>query len=58
MAASAPPLSLADKFTVEEGKIFLTGIQALVRIPVILKPGQHASVRADLPARNPAGNPG
>jgi len=30
-------ISLSDKYTVREGKIFLTGIQALVRLPLIQK---------------------
>ena len=38
---AAPPLSLTDKFTVELGKIYLTGVQALVRLPLVQR-------RADL----------
>ena len=30
-------ISLSDKYTQREGKIFLTGIQALVRLPLIQK---------------------
>ena len=30
-------ISLSDKYTAREGKIFLTGIQALVRLPLIQK---------------------
>ena len=30
-----PPLSLEDKFTVDEGIIHLTGVQALVRLPMV-----------------------
>jgi len=30
-----PPLSLEDKFTVDEGIIHLTGVQALVRLPLV-----------------------
>ena len=30
-----PPLSLNDKFTVDVGKIYLTGVQALVRLPLV-----------------------
>ena len=30
-------ISLSDKYTSREGKIFLTGIQALVRLPLIQK---------------------
>ena len=41
MTASLPRLSLTDKFTVEDGTIYLTGVQALVRLPIV----QH---RADL----------
>ncbi|HRW19955.1 MAG TPA: indolepyruvate ferredoxin oxidoreductase family protein [Dermatophilaceae bacterium] len=32
---AAPRLSLDDKFTVEEGTIHLTGVQALVRLPIV-----------------------
>lgn len=35
MTATLPPLSLEDKFTVDEGKIHLTGVQALVRLPLV-----------------------
>ncbi len=41
MAIVTPELSLNDKFTVEEGKIYLTGVQALVRLPLVQR-------RADL----------
>ncbi|RFU21968.1 indolepyruvate ferredoxin oxidoreductase family protein [Geodermatophilus marinus] len=37
----ASPLSLDDKFTVEDGTIYLTGVQALVRLPLVQR-------RADL----------
>ncbi|MFZ1286351.1 MAG: hypothetical protein WAR57_04850, partial [Candidatus Phosphoribacter sp.] len=30
-----PTLSLEDKFTVDEGMIHLTGVQALVRLPLV-----------------------
>ena len=30
-------ISLSDKYTSREGKIFLSGIQALVRLPLIQK---------------------
>ena len=30
-------ISLNDKYILKEGKIFLTGIQALVRLPIIQK---------------------
>ena len=30
-------ISLSDKYIAREGKIFLTGIQALVRLPLIQK---------------------
>ncbi len=43
MTASPPRLSLADKFTVDDGTIYLTGVQALVRMPVVQR-------RADLAA--------
>lgn len=33
----AKKISLNDKYTLKEGKIFLTGIQALVRLPIIQK---------------------
>src|SRR4051794_7736202 len=36
-----PPLSLDDKFIVDVGKIYLTGVQALVRLPLVQR-------RADL----------
>ena len=41
MAIVTPELSLNDKFTVDEGKIYLTGVQALVRLPLVQR-------RADL----------
>ncbi len=42
MTIAVPPLSLEDKFTVDEGKIHLTGVQALVRLPLV----QHRLDRA------------
>ena len=30
-------ISLSDKYELREGKIFLTGVQALVRLPLIQK---------------------
>ena len=38
---TTPELSLDDKFNVEQGKIYLTGVQALVRLPLVQR-------RADL----------
>ena len=35
MTPALPPLSLEDKFTVDEGIIHLTGVQALVRLPLV-----------------------
>ena len=36
MALPAPlPVSLEDKYTLERGRVYLTGIQALVRLPLI-----------------------
>ncbi len=34
-STTALPLSLEDKFTVDEGTIHLTGVQALVRLPMV-----------------------
>jgi indolepyruvate ferredoxin oxidoreductase len=42
MTASLPRLSLTDKFTVEDGTIYLTGVQALVRLPIV----QHRADQA------------
>ena len=33
--AAIPPLSLEDKFVVDEGTIHLTGVQGLVRLPLV-----------------------
>jgi len=36
MALPAPlPVSLEDKYTLERGRVYLTGIQALVRLPLM-----------------------
>ncbi|GMA20748.1 hypothetical protein MM440_09020 [Arsenicicoccus piscis] len=35
MTSGTLPLSLEDKFTVDEGMIHLTGVQALVRLPLV-----------------------
>ena len=32
--AGAPAFSLADRYELEEGRLFLSGIQALVRLPI------------------------
>src|SRR5712675_2145556 len=31
----APSVSLDDKYRVEEGQVFITGVQALVRLPLL-----------------------
>ena len=31
----APSVSLDDKYDVEEGQVFITGVQALVRLPLL-----------------------
>ncbi|WKW51857.1 indolepyruvate ferredoxin oxidoreductase family protein [Rhodomicrobium lacus] len=33
--ASAPSISLDDKYRVDQGQVFLTGVQALVRLPLL-----------------------
>ena len=44
MALLTPPgLSLNDKFIVDEGKIYLTGVQALVRLPMVQRRADLAS---------------
>ena len=35
--------SLEDKYTAEEGRIFLSGIQALVRLPIVQMRRDHAA---------------
>ena len=35
MTLTSQPLSLTDKFTADEAKIYLTGVQALVRMPLV-----------------------
>ena len=44
-------ISLSDKYEKREGKIFLTGIQALVRLPLIQKDldAQNAMKHVDAP---------
>jgi indolepyruvate ferredoxin oxidoreductase len=34
MSVQGPPVELGDKYTHEEGSVFLTGVQALVRLPL------------------------
>ena len=36
-------VTLDDKYTLEEGRIFLTGIQALVRLPLMQKERDRAA---------------
>jgi indolepyruvate ferredoxin oxidoreductase len=36
-ASPAPRLSLDDRYTVEEGSIYLSGVQALVRLPLDIR---------------------
>ncbi len=43
MTVTAPSLSLSDRFTVERGKIYLTGVQALVRAPLMRRHADLAS---------------
>lgn len=35
MALADPPISLADKYELEHGRVFMSGIQALVRLPLV-----------------------
>jgi indolepyruvate ferredoxin oxidoreductase len=40
-----PPLSLDHKFTIDAGKIYLTGVQALVRLPLVQRRADQARGR-------------
>ncbi len=35
MIAGLPPVSLDDKYTLTQGRVFLSGVQALVRLPLV-----------------------
>ncbi|WP_426443545.1 hypothetical protein [Bradyrhizobium genosp. P] len=43
-------VSLDDKYTAEEGRIYLTGVQALVRLPMVQRRFDRA---AGLPSSTP-----
>ena len=37
MVAGLPPVSLEDKYRLHEGRVFMSGVQALVRLPLVQK---------------------
>ena len=37
MVAGLPPVSLEDKYRFREGRVFMSGVQALVRLPLVQK---------------------
>ena len=43
MVAGLPPVSLDDKYTHTEGRIFLSGVQALVRLPLVQRARDKAA---------------
>ena len=43
MVAGLPPVSLDDKYRFSEGRVFMSGVQALVRLPIVQRRRDRAA---------------